>query len=379
MLTLFIISILLTFLYILLLIYFSLHWNRIPTIEQTSKPISLNATILIAARNEEDHITACVESCLKQQNPYGAFEVIVVDDQSNDDTHDLLKEIKDPRFSLMRLGVYKKTTIKGSKKKAIAYGVNHAKGDIILTTDADCIVPEKWLAGMLSYFSDPNVHLVCGPVRISSPNNFLDYLQALDFTANGFINAAGLHSGSHDLCNGANMAYRTKSFLENKVYDDNYEIASGDDVFLLQQFRKNMPQSIRFAKNPELIVETHALKSLSAFLFQRLRWAGKLSHIQNARLKMISAFVWLQRAMLPITLILLAVQASFFLFEILAGALLLQWMANYFLQVKANRFYDTKSWKKWFIPVEIAHAFYYLALGILSFLPMERNWKGRKA
>lgn len=322
---------------------------------------------------------ACVASCLKQHNPYGTFEVIVVDDQSNDETHDLLKEIKDPRFTLMRLGVYKKTTIKGSKKKAIAYGVNHAKGDVILTTDADCIVPENWLAGMLSYFSDPNLHLLCGPVRISSPKRFLEYLQALDFSANGYINAAGLQSKSHDLCNGANLAYRTKSFLENEVYDDNYDISSGDDVFLLQKFRTKMPQGIQFAKNPELIVETQPLSSMAAFFQQRMRWAGKISHMQSTRLKFLSAWVWLQRLFLPLSLAYSLVHKQYLFTEILLASLLIQWIADYLLQVNANRFYKSGSWKAWFLPVEIVHGFYFILVGVLSWLPMETNWKGRKA
>lgn len=74
-------------------------------------------TILIAARNEEDSILACIQSCLNQNYPPNKLEVIVVDDQSEDDTNELLESIEDPRFVHMRLGVYKRTTIKGSKKK----------------------------------------------------------------------------------------------------------------------------------------------------------------------------------------------------------------------------------------------------------------------
>jgi len=125
-------------------------------------------TILIAARNEEECIMDCVQSCLNQNYPASKLEVIVVDDQSEDDTYDLLESISDPRFVRMRLGVYKRTTIKGSKKKAIAYGVNHAKGELIFTTDADCIANPDWIQSMIPFFNDPKVKLVSGPVKSSN-------------------------------------------------------------------------------------------------------------------------------------------------------------------------------------------------------------------
>ena len=75
-------------------------------------------TIVIAARNEEDNILECVSSCLDQDYPEDLLEVIVVDDQSEDDTYTILEnQVKDYRFKLMRLGVWKRTTIVGSKKK----------------------------------------------------------------------------------------------------------------------------------------------------------------------------------------------------------------------------------------------------------------------
>ncbi|HEX5625111.1 MAG TPA: glycosyltransferase, partial [Saprospiraceae bacterium] len=217
---------LLTVLYSCLIAYYAYHWNRIPVSEPTLPLNPQPVSIVIAARNEEKHVVSCVQSCLNQNYPPHLLEVIVVDDQSEDDTNDLLEAIEDPRFKLMRLGVYRRTTIKGSKKKALAYGIHHASGTIICTTDADCLVPPDWVRHMVSRFAEPQVRLVSGPVGIHHPEKAIHYFQALDFSANGLINGSGLQSGLHHLCNGANLAYRKSDFLEQDAFEDNYHIAS---------------------------------------------------------------------------------------------------------------------------------------------------------
>lgn len=334
-------------------------------------------TILIAARNEEDSILACVRSCLNQNYPSNKLEVIVVDDQSEDDTYDLLESIEDPRFVRMRLGVYKRTTIKGSKKKAIAYGVNHAKGELIFTTDADCIVSPDWIQTMVPFFNDPKVKLVSGPVKIKHPSSFIARFQALDFSANGLVNAAGIKSGFHYLCSGANLAYRKQVFLEQNVYEDNYHIASGDDIFLLEKIKTVYPDGIVFSKLADSIVETQAISNWSDLIKQRMRWAGKMRHVTDWNLKWIPAIIWIQRILVLSFLVVSIYLGS--INYILTGitAIMLQLLLDFLLQYDACRFYSISKWQIWFIILEPLHTLYFILLGVASWLPVSIEWKGR--
>ncbi len=335
-------------------------------------------SIVIAARNEEEHILNCIKSCLKQNYSDRLLEIIVVDDQSDDDTFELITQLDEPRVVLMRLGVYKRTTIKGSKKKAIAYGINHARGEIIITTDADCILPENWIRTIVAYFENPSIKMVSGPVKIIESKLLLNRLQSLDFSANGLVNAVGIFTKSFYLCSAANLAYRKETFLEINAFENNYHIQSGDDVFLMQEIKKKYPEGIVFAKSQDAIVETHGKQSWRAFLNQRLRWAGKLSIVSDFNLKWIPVFVWIQRFLVLGLLVASICLQNPFLFLISFCCLIMQWLSDFILQMDACNFFKIRKWEIWFIPVALIHSFYYLLLGILSKFPLIHYWKGRR-
>ncbi|MBK9108560.1 MAG: glycosyltransferase [Saprospiraceae bacterium] len=378
MLIIFICILLLSLAYSGLIAYFIYYWKKsIPPTHPTF-PTGFRSSIIIAARNEEEHILESVQSCLKQKELHQEMELIVVDDQSEDDTYAILNAIEHQNFKLMRLGVYKRTTIKGSKKKALAYGINHAQGEIILTTDADCIVKDQWVTKMLDYFQEPQIQLVSGPVGIVQPKSFLDYLQALDFSANGLINAAGIQSGTHYLCNAANLAYRKAAFLNAEAYENNYEIASGDDVFLIEKIKEQYPAGICFAHEKELMVETYAIPGWGSFLAQRLRWAGKMRFVKSWKLSALSSFVWIQRISVFIALALSIYSNNVYHWALFAASFIIQCLSDFILQYHANHFYAIPSWKKWFLPVWMAHNIYFVLIGLLSWLPISHNWKGRK-
>lgn len=378
MLIFFICILLLSLAYSGLIAYFIFYWKKSIRSPLNTSPVGFRSSVIIAARNEEEHILECVQSCLNQKELLQEMELIVVDDQSEDDTYDILNAFEHPNFRHMRLGVYKRTTIKGSKKKALAYGINHAQGEIILTTDADCRVKEQWVAKMLNYFQQPQIQLVSGPVGIKQPRSFLDYLQALDFSANGLINAAGIQAGTHYLCNAANLAYRKSAFLNAEAYENNYDIASGDDVFLIEKIKEQHRDGICFAHEKELLVETSALPSWLSFMAQRLRWAGKMRYVKSWKMSALSSFVWLQRISVVVGFACSIYSNNIYHWGLFLASFFIQCLADFILQYHANKFYAVPSWKKWFLQVWLVHNFYFIIIGFLSWLPLSHDWKGRK-
>jgi cellulose synthase/poly-beta-1,6-N-acetylglucosamine synthase-like glycosyltransferase len=367
-----------TFFYILLLAYLIYHWHRIASIAQDMIPIQPVVSIIICARNEEEHILGCIQSCLDQSYPEHLTEIIVVDDQSEDSTYEIVEALDDPRVKLMRLGVQRRTTIKGSKKKALAYGINHAKGEIIFTTDADCRVPKDWVKNMVGSFSNQKIKLVSGPVKIIETKKFLNRFQALDFAGNGLVNAAGIQTKQFYLANAANLAYRREVFLEGDVFENNYNIASGDDVFLVEKIKTMYPEGIAFAKSKDSIVETHAMSTWRELIGQRLRWAGKMSFMKDSKLKLLPAFIWFQRVFSLGSLITGIVLKDVNLMMISFSCVVLQWVIDFILQLEACRFYNIKKWELAFAPIALLHSIYFILLGILSWLPLATEWKGRK-
>jgi glycosyltransferase involved in cell wall biosynthesis len=137
------------------------------------------ASIVIAARDEEQRIRSCLLSLLAQDYPSERFEVIVVDDGSRDDTAHIVEKlcVQDARLRLLR------RSPGGSKKAALAQAIEQARGEIILTTDADCQVGAQWLRGMLAHF-DANVGVVIGFSQIGAPGQVMSWrgaYEAVDF------------------------------------------------------------------------------------------------------------------------------------------------------------------------------------------------------
>ncbi len=365
--------------YIGLQLFHIYHWRKIP--ECTPAPDFIPKTaisVVVPARNEEENIVGCIYGLLEQNYPKHLLEIIVVDDQSDDATYELCEQIRTPILKLMRLGVSRKTTIQGSKKKALAYGITHAHGELIVTTDADCVHCSDWLLHLAYLYETEGSALISGPVNVMSADGMLNQMQLLDFTASGLINAAGIQARSNYLASGANLCFQRRLFDQIHAFEDNHHIASGDDVFIIHNFKKRFREKIHFLKSAAAIVYTRAERSWRAFFSQRLRWATKNKMTGNWASFVIAAFVWLQRASLVLIFgyaVVFHHEAHFYWGLAITAVVM---MIDFSLQYEATGFFLCRKSLRWFGPAWILHTFYFLCVGLISWLPVEQQWKGRK-
>src|SRR5687767_11995390 len=126
--------------YSTLIIYYWQAWNSIPEFVATETSTPLKISVIIPARNEEDNIGNLLDALPGQSYSESFFEVIVVDDHSTDKTAEIVRGF--PKTQLITL---KEEEINSYKKKAIETGIAAATGDLIVTTDADCIPGPNWL------------------------------------------------------------------------------------------------------------------------------------------------------------------------------------------------------------------------------------------
>ncbi|MCW9096848.1 MAG: glycosyltransferase, partial [Ignavibacteriaceae bacterium] len=109
-------------------------------------------SVIIPFRNEEENILSSLKSIESQIYPENKFEVIYVNDSSEDNSLNLLStNIK--RKNIRVLTVPNDYSINAHKKKAVRYGIENARGQIIVTTDADCLHDEEWLISLLQCFN----------------------------------------------------------------------------------------------------------------------------------------------------------------------------------------------------------------------------------
>ncbi len=330
-------------------------------------------TVIIPARNEAANIKACVDSILNQDYPAAAFEIIVIDDFSEDDTAFIVHALSQqyPQLRLLKLADHcKDGDTLAYKKKAIEIAVAQAKGDWILTTDADCIVPPRWLLLYNAYIHQHQPCFVAAPVMFIKTAGILNQFQVLDFLALQGITAAAVGAGKHSMSNGANLGFEKAAFIAVGGYQGVDHIASGDDMFLMHKMKQTLHKPVGYLFHPDAIVLTAAMDTWKGFIMQRIRWASKARYYDDHSITMVLTLVYF----FNLSFICLALMGSWSTFLI---ALAFKTFFELFFLDPVAKFFQLQPELKYFVFYQPIHIVYNIAAGLFGQLKTY-SWKGRK-
>jgi len=283
-------------LYILLILYYWRSWLSIPEFKPQLSNLApqTRISVIIAARNEEENIAACLDSISKQLYPQELFELIVVDDHSTDKTAEIVSSHKAANVKLISLKDWvTDQKLNSYKKKAIETAISQVTGELIVTTDADCIIPKHWLQTLAAFYEQYEPAFIAAPVAIDNSNKYIEFFQALDFMTLQGITGASVFKKKHSMCNGANLAYTKKAFEEVGGFAGIDNIASGDDMLLMHKIYKRWPDKVMFVRSKEAIVQTAPVSSIKEFFNQRIRWASKADKYDDKRIFAVLLLVYL--------------------------------------------------------------------------------------
>jgi cellulose synthase/poly-beta-1,6-N-acetylglucosamine synthase-like glycosyltransferase len=254
----------------LIAVYIALHILRKPPLKEKITQIS----VVLAARNEEDRIKPCLESLERLDYPPEKYEIIIVDDHSWDKTVEIVKSFCDRNrnWRLILLDVKSKKLL--GKKNALLHGIAQATGEIIFTTDADCIVPRGWLRNMSSYFAE-DVSMVLGYSPLLPGKGFLYRLLQFDNLFSAISAAAPTILGYPFTSVGRNLAYRKEAYENAGGFLALKKFRSGDDVHLTERFRYLKNGKIDYCANPDTFILTQAPSTISEFFHQQVRKNSK--------------------------------------------------------------------------------------------------------
>ena len=285
------VSLFLTGIYLLLLIYLIRGWSRVKVTPAKNTPFQTKVTILIAARNEEERISLTIDDVLAQDYPKHLFEVIIVDDHSTDNTAAIISSYANRGVKLLQL--QEERALNSYKKKAIAEAIKLSTGELMVATDADCRMGPAWLSSIVGYYETNNLVMVSSPVTYFEERSLFELMQTLEFGYLIGIGAAFIGNGRASTCNGANFAYRKDVFYEVGGFAGIDDLASGDDELLLQKVAERYPGRIGFLKQTEAVVYTHAKHTLQEFMQQRRRWASKSTKYKDKKVVAFGLCIWL--------------------------------------------------------------------------------------
>ena len=360
-------------LYSLLVLILSFYWIKMP-IFSYEKNINFDDntkfSIIIPFRNEEDNLANIIHDLENQHYPISLFEVIIIDDDSTDNSKIIAQElIAKSKIKLTLLNSI------GGKKKAVQKGLIQAKGDFIISLDADVRIKSEHLQTYNHYYQQTKAKLIAGPVSFTTDKNILNKLFGLEFISLIASGAAAIGLGKPIMLNAANMGFERSVALEfqSEVYQSN--LASGDDQFLLEAIENNYGgNSIHFLKSNQAIAKTKPPESLSIFINQRIRWASKTSSYSSIYSQLVALLVFLYNLLLTASFIYSITQLCVTPFIVLFS---IKFIIDLPILIDASIFFKKQKLLLLYPIIQFFYPWYIVIIAVLS-LFKGYQWKGRK-
>lgn len=235
-------------------------------------------TIIVPAYNEEDVIVPSLASAMKQTYPN--IEILVIDDGSKDRTYELAKTFEFEETN-RRLQVLSK--VNGGKSRALNYGIERAKGNLICSVDADSKLDPYAIELLVQHFKDPQIAAVAGSISVINQDTFITKLQALEYIQGlNMVKNAQAYIKLVNIIPGPLGMFR-KDAMKKVGYYSHDTFAEDCDLTL-----SLIAHGYKIEFEPDAIAYTEAPEDLLDLLKQRYRWTrGILQAIKKNK-----AFLW---------------------------------------------------------------------------------------
>lgn len=357
-------SIILTFLYLIIMCVIAIGLIFIRMERRVFHTPTVS--VIVCARNEANVIGRLLQSLTKLHYPEDKFEIILIDDDSFDGTHNIMQQYADgkPNWKVLR---HDKTTatLKG-KKGALTLGVQASRGEIIMVTDADCVVPPDWITSTVSFFRK-DVGMVLGNSPVEKKAGFMNIYERFDTLCEASVAAASTYYNKPTHANGRNLAYRKQVFEEVNGYENCVNTDTGDDFFLMQEIRTRTRWRFAYNTDPAGFVTTTATPLGKRYIHQQLRRNSKAFHL-TIPFFILGAIAFLFHVALAVMLF------SPSLWKWLAAILLFKFIAELIATFHGARLFRQTDLLKYFPILWVIYPVFYLSSQLIGSLKIYR-WK----
>jgi glycosyltransferase involved in cell wall biosynthesis len=326
-------------------------------------------SILIPFRNEENNLPNILSDLEAQRYPSSSFELILIDDESTDNSNLIVEKLI--ANNTIRCSIINS---KGGKKKAVQAGLNKAKGDFIISLDADVRIEPNHLQTFSNYYQQTKAKLIAGPISFIGNSSLFNKLLELEFTSLITSAAASIRLGKPIMLNAANMGFERAIALEfqKEIYQSN--LASGDDQFLMEAIEKNYGgNSIHFLKSIQANAQTNAPKKLSVFINQRLRWASKTTSYSSRFSQFVAFLVFLFNLLFIVSFLYSITNLNFISFIILY---LVKLLIDFPILMSGTIFFKKQKLMLLYPLIQLLYPWYIVIIAVLSIFGGYK-WKGR--
>ncbi len=366
-------------LFIIFIYFFFIVWiltgiSKIKINSNHNKSNNYNISVVIAVRNEEKNIDKLLDCLIVQEYNIEKYEIIIANDQSKDNTLNILKKYSEKIKNLKIVNITSTPGKWDSKIWALNEAIKYAKGEIILQTDGDCLPNRKWLQNVSQEFNNKSVGVVFSYTPLRG-NGLLGKIIEQESLAQDAFSGMSLTKNLIFSCNGRSMGYRKKYFLDVNGFDKINFIKGGDDDLLFHKIIYYKKCIAKYLVNNESMVYSSAPRTLKELIFQRIRYASK--GIQFYRLKFVSIELKILMPFLYITNFLTCISIIKFCWDpniLLVTFILIKIISDWiFINIFAN-IIKYKIDYIVLIMLSILHPFYIIILSSISPF-MKISWK----
>ncbi len=251
-------------------------------------------SVIIPAKDEEQNIERAVRSASACDYPNDRYEIIAVNDRSDDSTGVILdrltKEIPNLKVLHRKESDVEKNLL--GKPGAIQFAADVAKGEFLMLTDADCKVNDKWILTVISAFQKYDVDLIPSFTHVES-NTLFDKIQAVEWLYMHTMASAGVGHNRVLGAYGNNFNIRSSAFRKIGGYR-NIKFSVTEDLALMQAVDK-IGGKILYLNNVNSSVITNGCKTFLEYMNQKHRWAvgGKALGYKASIFVFTSFAIWL--------------------------------------------------------------------------------------
>ncbi|MBI9107231.1 MAG: glycosyltransferase [Spirochaetales bacterium] len=326
--------------------------------------------MIIPARNEAENLPALFQS-LKNQK-YSNFEIILIDDRSEDNSLDLMKSFqKETDFKVKVIENKDSPGTTNPKVNVLLKGISLAEGELYFFTDADCIAGENWINSLSAPFSDNHTGIVCGFLSLTSDSSPLCLFQNFDHFYRMLYGFGAIGLGIPVGCFGNNLAIRRETYLETGGYEELLHSAT-EDAELIGRVKKAGNYAVRALFSRETFIETLPENSWKEHTNQAVRWAAGAVFSTDVLARVTIAALMLIDALCLLGLLLgFIIHPTFFILPVLMYSFLYASSIVFGLVGSVNPAY----WKGLFISV-LLYPIIYIKSFIITIITRKINWKG---
>lgn len=354
---------------IIQLVFYGIIFSRFVSYKhEPQKQKNITVSVLVCAKNESENLKEFIPLILKQNYP--TFELVLINDGSNDDTLEVMKSFQASHNNIKIIDVKPIEAFWGNKKYALTLGIKASSNNFLLFTDADCKpVSKNWIKEMSSHFTNKKT-IVLGYGAYKENKGFLNKLIRFEtlLTAIQYFSYAKI--GMPYMAVGRNLAYRKETFFEARGFMSHMNVRSGDDDLFINQIANASNTAISISKNS--FTESIPKNTFSDWFTQKKRHVSTAKFYKTKHKLILSLFYSTQFLFWVLSITLLI---SLFKWKIVLGLFILRFIVYYFVIASSAKKLDEKNLLILLPVLELFLIVSQLAIFISNITSKQSRWK----